>query len=127
MGELTRDGELSFAFVLHDLVSNPASSSSYRPVAQDPSVMNKLRGSAHQDIRTYAYKITQVLETFEAPALPATIVSRPGGRHDNDFADFRQIAIMPTADEIRAIESPFLLPSTAFEKEAQRSSIYLDT
>uniref|UniRef100_D8QIN5 AAA+ ATPase domain-containing protein n=1 Tax=Schizophyllum commune (strain H4-8 / FGSC 9210) TaxID=578458 RepID=D8QIN5_SCHCM len=127
MGELTRDGELSFAFVLHDLVSNPASSSSYRPVAQDPSVMNKLRGSAHQDIRTYAYKIKQVLETFEAPALPATIVSRPGGRHDNDFADFRQIAIMPTADEIRAIESPFLLPSTAFEKEAQRSSIYLDT
>ncbi|KAL1740854.1 P-loop containing nucleoside triphosphate hydrolase protein [Schizophyllum fasciatum] len=126
-GDLGREGQLAFAFLLHDLISNPTSSSSYRPVAQDSSVMSRLLRSTEQDIRTYAYKISNVLETFEASALPASAISRPGGRHDNDFADFRQISIMPTADEIRATDPPFLLPSTAFEHETYRSGIYLDS
>jgi hypothetical protein len=32
----------------------------------------------------------------------------PGGRHDNDFADFRKISILPTADEVTSPEAPFL-------------------
>ncbi|KAL1691007.1 P-loop containing nucleoside triphosphate hydrolase protein [Schizophyllum commune] len=126
-GDLSRDGQLSFAFLLHDLISNSTSSASYRPVAKDPSVFDKIIGSNDQEIRTYGYKIKNVLETFTATSIPASCNSTPGGRHDNDFADFRQIAIMPTADEIRSTEAPFLLPSTAFEQENQRSGIYLDS
>ncbi|KAI5828139.1 P-loop containing nucleoside triphosphate hydrolase protein [Schizophyllum commune Tattone D] len=126
-GDLSRDGQLSFAFLLHDLISNSTSSASYRPVAKDPSVFDKIIGSNDQEIRTYGYKIKNVLETFTTTSIPASCNSTPGGRHDNDFADFRQIAIMPTADEIRSTEAPFLLPSTAFEQENQRSGIYLDS
>ncbi|KAK5072925.1 hypothetical protein LTR64_000665 [Lithohypha guttulata] len=32
----------------------------------------------------------------------------PGGRHDNDFEDFRRIAIVPTVDELFSSEHPFL-------------------
>ncbi|KAL4867788.1 P-loop containing nucleoside triphosphate hydrolase protein [Aspergillus spectabilis] len=31
----------------------------------------------------------------------------PGGRHDNDHADFRRIAIYPTYDEFRSLDKPF--------------------
>lgn len=31
----------------------------------------------------------------------------PGGRHDNDFVDFRQIQIFPTPDEFLSTEKPF--------------------
>ncbi|TRM64558.1 P-loop containing nucleoside triphosphate hydrolase protein [Schizophyllum amplum] len=126
-GDLSRDGQLSFAFLLHDLVSNPSSSSNYRPVAQDSAVVPKVLQSPDHEIRTYGYKIKDVLETFQTANVPASLTSRPGGRHDNDFADFRGIAIMPTADEIRSTEPPFLLPSTAFEQESHRSSSYLDS
>lgn len=30
-----------------------------------------------------------------------------GGRHDNDFPDFRETAILPTADEFACVERPF--------------------
>ncbi|KAI1935491.1 hypothetical protein LOZ12_005733, partial [Ophidiomyces ophidiicola] len=32
---------------------------------------------------------------------------KPGGRHDNDFEDFRRISILPTPDEILSMELPF--------------------
>ena len=39
----------------------------------------------------------------------------PGGRHDNDFADFRNIAILPTVDELASKCAAFLRPSTALD------------
>ena len=33
--------------------------------------------------------------------------AKPGGRHDNDHADHREISIMPTADELLSKDRPF--------------------
>ena len=55
--------------------------------------------------------------------------SSPGGRHDNDFLDFRKIAIMPTVDEMLSTKKPFLRTSYMFDDpntEEDRISIYLD-
>ncbi|KAF7355553.1 hypothetical protein MSAN_01472400 [Mycena sanguinolenta] len=41
-------------------------------------------------------------------AVSGDIDNQPGGRHDNDFADFRRISILPTADEVASSEAPFL-------------------
>ena len=55
--------------------------------------------------------------------------SSPGGRHDNDFLDFRKIAIMPTVGEMLSNKKPFLRTSYMFEDpntEEDRVSVYLD-
>lgn len=36
-----------------------------------------------------------------------TKVYRPGGRHDNDFSDYRRIAVLPTSEELMSKEQPF--------------------
>ena len=36
------------------------------------------------------------------------VLDGPGGRHDNDLADFRDITILLTADEILCRKPPFL-------------------
>jgi len=40
------------------------------------------------------------------PHIPPAQV--PGGRHENDFRDFRQISVMPTLAEVTCTERPFL-------------------
>jgi hypothetical protein len=54
----------------------------------------------------------------------------PGGRHDNDFDDFRAISILPTADELSCTKSSFLRSSSELEDPETidtRLSIYLDS
>jgi len=55
--------------------------------------------------------------------------SGPGGRHDNDFVDFREVAIHPTADEIISEEQPFLRTADAVEDptyEGKKLAVHLD-
>ncbi|CAJ0545196.1 Ff.00g086690.m01.CDS01 [Fusarium sp. VM40] len=48
----------------------------------------------------------------DLPSFP-TIVDKPGGRHDNDFADISEISIFPTVDEVKSQHAVYL-PSTNF-------------
>ena len=53
----------------------------------------------------------------------------PGGRHDNDFEDFRAISILPTANEIASTERAFLRPADVLNDhntKESRISIHLD-
>lgn len=73
--------------------------------------------------RVSAYLIKNALEakTGIATALDdASGLGGPGGRHDNDFRDFRQTAIFPTSDELTSTLKPFF--RTANEV-AQMSSL----
>lgn len=65
-----------------------------------------MEASSHP-VRVIAYRIQKVIQ-LRSSALPVDLDGGPGGRHDNDFADFRHIRIYPTADEIRSTEEPFL-------------------
>ncbi|KAM5474252.1 hypothetical protein MauCBS54593_001825 [Microsporum audouinii] len=47
----------------------------------------------------------------------------PGGRHDNDFDDFRRIAIYPTPDEFRSNEQPFYQPMHAIMDEPMENRV----
>ncbi|CAG8220337.1 unnamed protein product [Penicillium salamii] len=58
-------------------------------------------------LRNSGHKIKYLLEMkSSATALPTSDITA-GGRHDNDFVDFRLTAILPTADEMGCIEKPF--------------------
>ena len=86
-----------------------------------------LLDSSSTDIRSLAYKIQDAVRCrASSGTLLGTI--KPGGRHDNDFEDFRKIAIFPTTDEFLAKEQPFYRQSDAvFETEPEkRAAVHLD-
>lgn len=58
-------------------------------------------------VRQLAYRIDKVLRLHLIDGNDDASHG-PGGRHDNDFLNFRDIAVFPTADEIRSCEGPFL-------------------
>ncbi|KAI5468107.1 P-loop containing nucleoside triphosphate hydrolase protein [Mariannaea sp. PMI_226] len=86
-----------------------------------------LLNSSSQAVRKIAYRIKKHLQVF-TPISAVSGVNTPGGRHDNDFADFRQVSIYPTADELLSTDEPFLQRlNDVFEIPlSQRAQIYRD-
>ena len=118
-----------FGWLLHELLcQNPGKSNSYLAIAQDPSIQSFFLDSPDFDLRTIGQKIKHSISNFDAPDVGAN-EQGPGGRHDNDFTDFREIAIYPTADEIQSTEPPFLrLAETLSDPayEGNRLTVHLD-
>ncbi|KAL6903161.1 P-loop containing nucleoside triphosphate hydrolase protein [Trichoderma evansii] len=68
-----------------------------------------LTSSPSEAVRTLGYRIEKVIQVRNSPATASIRMDySPGGRHDNDFADFRQISIFPTAHEVSSKDDPFL-------------------
>ncbi len=66
--------------------------------------------STDHPTRELGYRIQKLVQVRSplAHALPASADgSEPGGRHDNDFADFRKIDIYPTTDEFLSTGPPY--------------------
>lgn len=107
-GSLHADAQQCFGWLLHELICLPPEQTvTYRTLAIDPSVQRLLLDSSSFEVRTLGQRIKHVLSTFNSPGGEDTDFG-PGGRHDNDFVDFREVAILPTADEILSEEEPFL-------------------
>ena len=105
--ELNERSLHAFAWMLCELLSLPPSSQveftdDAKKVIKDRSLVN----SSSPSIRTLAYNIERILRVRSSPALVDLDFS-PGGRHDNDFAEFWKIAIYPTADEFMSTRRPF--------------------
>ncbi|KAI0050262.1 P-loop containing nucleoside triphosphate hydrolase protein [Auriscalpium vulgare] len=126
-GHLQEGARLGFSWLLLQLVSLPPDQAQpYRALAEDTSVLDILLASANSETRTYTQSIKHVVETRGVGA--AIDDDGPGGRHDNDFPDFRSIAILPTADEIYSKRKPFLRTADDMEDvdESQRTATHLD-
>lgn len=128
-GNLQESATLCFAWLLLQLVSLPGDEAApYRLVAQDTAVIGSLAASQNDDIRTFAHKIKHIV-SVHTTGVPHAGDYGPGGRHDNDFEDFRSIAILPTADEITSKEQPFYRTSDELDDPATidtRLGTYLD-
>jgi len=126
-GLLVNDAQVCFAWLLHHLISLPASvSTTYRD--QAPAVLSALLASSEVIVRTLGQKIKHILATCST-VVPTNVQDGPGGRHDNDFTDFRDIAILPTSDEVLSTDPPFLRPSAVLDDpstESSRLAIHLD-
>ncbi|KAG6844632.1 hypothetical protein H0H87_005289, partial [Tephrocybe sp. NHM501043] len=126
-GLLECNAQIGFAWLLHHLVSlsNPQQSATYR--TQATSILDTILASSETVIRTYGQKIKHILETCSV----GTVVEGdpgPGGRHDNDFPDFRQISILPTADEIDSSDCSFYRRRAVVERddESKRFATHID-
>lgn len=80
-------------------------------------LLDRLKVSVVPETRTWAYHADQVLslrgdEDYDP--------NGPGGRHDNDFRDIKEISILPTKLELLSDQPPFL--RTALELHDSKTS-----
>ena len=127
--QMFRDGGLqeaatqAFSWLLAELLSLPnEQSSDYLELANDITAREVLLEYPHLETRIMGQKIKHILATSNLGG-PIDDEPGPGGRHDNDFVDFRQISILPTPDELNSIEEPFLLTADALEDPARSTFI----
>jgi hypothetical protein len=128
-GHLQENAQLCFAWLLLQLIMMPTETAAcYRKVAEDKATLGLLLNLSHPDGKAMGQRIQKVLSTSTAVAHPESGYC-PGGRHDNDFVDFREISILPTANEIASTDRPFLRPSSALDDPDTldvRAALYLD-
>ena len=129
VGQLSADAQQCFGCLLHELMCLPSENvNSYLTIAQDSTTQQVLLESSSFKIRAIGQKTKHAVSTFHS-LNDFTIGSGPGGRHDNDFVDFREIAIYPTADEIICQEQPYLRTAAMVEdptNQDKRIGTHLD-
>jgi hypothetical protein len=108
---LTPEASHAFAWLLLEVITFrldevPGSREVAERVTNDESLIK----SESLDVRNLGQKIKHVLGSTSSDG-----VDGPGGRHDNDHADFRKIKILPTADEFASNGVPFYRPADAIE------------
>ena len=127
--KLTEAGQKCFAWALLHLIQIP-SETIFPHLTLAKEVEPLLLGSPHIDVRNLGQKIKHTISISSSSSSTATRDDiTPGGRHDNDFIDFRDIAILPSADELASTEAPFLRLSAALDDpqtEETREALYLD-
>ena len=107
-GSLVQDAQQCFGWLLLELISLPYHKcKKYLEVAREPHIQNSLLNSPEFEVRTVGQKIKHVVSNFD-PSSFTNDAAGPGGRHDNDSVNFREISIRPTADELTCVEPPYL-------------------
>ncbi|KAF8321989.1 P-loop containing nucleoside triphosphate hydrolase protein [Cantharellus anzutake] len=109
-GRLNADGEVTVGWFLVQVLTVPppelGDCAYYHAATDDAAVINRLLKSKSPEARAHGHKIKHLRATPDADEDEA------GGRHDNDLANFRKIAILPTPDELESVQPPFLRPAT---------------
>ncbi|PYI10434.1 putative AAA family ATPase [Aspergillus sclerotiicarbonarius CBS 121057] len=109
--QLNEDSVRALAWVIEELLSLPTSSDIQIDIADDAQKVvadGSLFESPSREIRSHAYKIKHLLQMKSSKTTSSADPDFcPGGRHDNDFADYRKIAIYPTSDEFLSTSKPF--------------------
>ncbi|KAJ2919492.1 hypothetical protein MD484_g924, partial [Candolleomyces efflorescens] len=124
--ELSIDGQKAFGWLLLQLLSLPPDFSAlYNETPNLSRHLARFLTSNDIDLRTLGHKIKHATESQAAlnrGTSTFTAGFTPGGRHDNDFADFRDIAIVPTPDEIQSKEPAFIRPSDFLRDPSTKSN-----
>lgn len=105
---LDEDATQTFCWLVTELLSLPAScavdiTADVQTIINDDLIIS----SPSASLRNLGHKMKYLLEMKSSASVLLSSEHKAGGRHDNDFSDFRQIAILPTADEMSCTESPF--------------------
>ena len=104
--KLTDGGVQALAWLGLELISQvPPISDTITKDIRSKLNNGSLLKSPQTQTRTYAYRIQKALQLLGSDHVD--VRDGPGGRHDNDFADFRLISLYPTRDELNSTEKPF--------------------
>jgi hypothetical protein len=107
----------AFASLLHGLVTTPKAAKAgtqagFIDIAENALASGGLLISSDPVVRSIAYKLKDAVRTVKFTG-NVKAGFKPGGRHDNDFENYREIAIFPTADEFAAKDTPYYLQADA--------------
>lgn len=126
--QIPEDCMRAFAWLVHELISLPLTVDldlveDFQAIVNDGGL---IRSSAHE-AREFGYKAKHLLE-LKCSSNPTLKSYTPGGRHDNDFADFREICIFPTTDEFLSTETPFYRKMSEVDEvdEKIRETVHID-
>ncbi|KAI9712047.1 MAG: hypothetical protein M1820_001756 [Bogoriella megaspora] len=126
---LNEDATHAFAWLLMELFSSTTAQYNIdvQDAAEKATNSRILTTSPSHEIRTIGHKLEHAVQLRLSNVIVDSAAS-PGGRHDNDFADFRQIAILPTADEFMSKEEPFYRQADAVMDVDidRRAGVHLD-
>ena len=125
---LRQESLRGFSWLLLELLSLPSEqSSSYQNTARSVTEDRSLIDSTFVQVRVLGQKIKHALQALTCPGAKGT-ERGPGGRHDNDFADCRDIAILPTADELSSSDTPFYRRAVDVAESAkeEREAMHID-
>jgi len=105
---LNEEAQVGYLWLLFKLLTLPTEQADkYRTLAND-DLFSRVSSSPSALVRPYAAKLRHIMDIRAVGIVDAEALDGPGGRHDNDFADFRKINIVPTPDELLSKETPFL-------------------
>jgi hypothetical protein len=128
-GTLSTPTRHAFSWLILQLLTLPGiSSPSYLLLAKSADILDSILKADDGATRIIGEKIKHVL-TLEPLEQYEDAVDQPGGRHNNDHANHRLIAIMPTADELLSTETVFLRTPEYLEDDdssTSRSATHLD-
>lgn len=127
--ELEDDKLKIFSWLCLELLSVPSSAdldvhADIEAVAQG----GKFTNATCPETRQLGYKIQKKLQLLKSPSARPGDSYSPGGRHDNDFDDFRKILVYPTTDEFNCTDRPFYRRAKeVFETNMlERPAVHLD-
>ncbi|KAJ7494732.1 P-loop containing nucleoside triphosphate hydrolase protein [Mycena galericulata] len=129
-GQLQDGAQRCFAWLLLHMISTTSDlSNPYLDLARDSTIVDRILASPIAETSALGQQIKDFLDMRNKNT---TYLGdfHAGGRHDNDFDDFRAISILPTADEITCTKSAFLRSSSELEDPETidtRLAIYLDS
>ena len=107
-GSLNENATFGFAWLLLELLLMPSEGvTNATDIVKSAIQIESLIKSGSHEIRVLGYKIHHLWKAKSVGTLAASDETAPGGRHDNDFADYRKTAIFPTADEFLSDAQPF--------------------
>lgn len=116
-----------FTWMLLQLLSIPNHDlTPFIQLASKPTIKQVFEDVKQPETRNVFQKIQHIVRALTTSA-PDT-VNGPGGRHDNDFSDFRKIALLPSIDELVSSETPFLRFASEIEEieDKKRFTTHLD-
>ncbi|KAK8022775.1 P-loop containing nucleoside triphosphate hydrolase [Apiospora rasikravindrae] len=117
-----------FAWLIHEIISSTDEAATpFLPDIKAAMARGKLQNTDSHEVRAMAYKIQKAIDLKTVPTASDSSYS-PGGRHDNDFADYRSVSLWPTTDEFLASAKPFLRRASDIDgaEPSARASMHLD-
>jgi hypothetical protein len=97
----------AFAWLCLQIVLDQTSFDSHKVAVKELMESKSLLSSGSPEVRKIAYRIEKIIKIFTQPEVASSGIT-PGGRHDNDHANFRDISIYPTSDELLSSDPPYL-------------------
>lgn len=108
-GSLVEKDVDAFAWLCIEVLSHPnpeldSLTNEINDILQEHPLVTNPSSKARQ----LGYRIDKILRLkLSSGAVAESDTDGPGGRHDNDFEDFRKVSIYPTRDELSSTTIPF--------------------